>query len=489
MQLFEKSKQPTGLDQSQRRPLFSGYVVYLVNSALFVAGAKAMAFVAVFVFTAVLARKMDPESFGHFILFLTGSTFCSVISSFGFNRSLVKRIAKDPAASSIPRFIRFSLLFTTLVALGVGLLFGMSVDWISSQSSIGIHQNASLILCVIACVVFRAVHLVLGESCRGFHERICSNLFGGISGAAVAHMTFALGLLVCNDFSLQNIVLLYAVCNGVWIPVLGWKLIQLVTNAKHIQINEQGTNSAPDQQGDIVAESNEHVCWPLVCESTPIMLGQILGLCLVFSDLWIAGLICAPGMVACYAAAQRMLAFLTLAPQVTNTSITSLIPKLHSQNRLRELQSILTTTSWISALPGILLGTALLIFAEDVLTFTFGAYYGLSADLLRILVMGQFFCMVTGPSELVLIMTGQQKKSVAINMLTVLLIASAAPFALIGFGLVGLAMVIAFVTASQNLLTCYVAHRCVGIRTDIFTLHSITPLLSFSCFQEKGHSQ
>jgi len=198
----------------------------------------------------------------------------------------------------------------------------------------------------------------------------------------------------------------------------------------------------------------------------PLMLTQACGLALSQADIWIAGALATPATVAIYAAAQRMMALLTIPLQIAGTAIVNLVPELSAKNKAK-LQSIVSLAATVGGLPGVALALIFLAFAEQILAIVFGAHYAEGALILRLLTAGQVVCLLTGPCELVLMMAGQQKTTLRVNVVAAIALLVFGPLAVAGFGMAGLAAAIAIVTATQNLVNWHLAQRLLGISTHV----------------------
>jgi O-antigen/teichoic acid export membrane protein len=196
------------------------------------------------------------------------------------------------------------------------------------------------------------------------------------------------------------------------------------------------------------------------------MLTQACGLALSQADVWIAGAMAAPAAVATYAAAQRMLALLTVPLQIAGTAIVNLVPELAGKDKSK-LQSMVSLASVVGAVPGVVLAVVFLLFAEQTLAIVFGSHYAEGAPILRLLAVGQIICLLTGPCELVLMLAGQQKVTLRVNVCAAIALLIVGPLAVVGFGTTGLAAAIATVTATQNLVNWYLAKRLLGISTHV----------------------
>jgi O-antigen/teichoic acid export membrane protein len=207
----------------------------------------------------------------------------------------------------------------------------------------------------------------------------------------------------------------------------------------------------------------------------PLMVTQACGLAMSQADIWIAGAMAAPAAIATYAAAQRMLALLTIPLQIAGTAIINFVPELAAKDRSK-LQTMVSLAATVGGLPGIALAVIFMVFAEQILTLVFGGHYAGGAIILRILAAGQVICLLTGPCEIVLMMAGRQKTTLRVNVCAALALVVCGPLAVRGYGMTGLAVAIATVTALQNLVNWHLAGRLLGIATHVGALPWNLPL-------------
>lgn len=415
------------------------------SSAAWVLLARVMAFVSVFGITAITARALSPQDFGLFALLFSLLGLTSLIGTFGLNRALVKMFAEGngflPPTQILKNSIRQVACISIVLGIGCGFVLGLLTSW-----SIGIPFGV---------VVFaRALQLMLAESCRGFHEKIWSNLFGGISGGPFPHLIIMLVIAALWFFHLLSLSLLLWVYAAVVLMTLGSLILKtksLATSAKSVSRVEVSSDIAPTN---------------VLALAIPLMFTQVFGLALSQADIWLAGALVAPALLGIYAAAQRMLAFLTVPLQISNTAIVSFIPELNAKKENEKLQRMISLAATVSSIPALIVGGIFIIFAETILTFAFGEFFAQSANILRILTIGQLVCVLTGPSEVVLMMTGHQRITWRVNLLAVVGIAAGGSVALIYGGLLGLATTLCLATTIQNLTTWYLAKRLVGIKTN-----------------------
>lgn len=434
--------------------------------------ARVLAFVSVFGFNAVLARCLAPADFGLFALLFSLATLTSLLASCGMNRALVKVLASSDTNSveSIERSINIGVSTSVLAGVVVG-----AIAFFACGNFLN-YENGSpwMVACLFGGIVlFRNIHFVLAETTRGFHETNWSNLFGGPAGGPVPHLIFLLILIgfwqVCSTLVLTTVLGLYLACLVVSLGPLVLKLFSL--RKRTIQAAAISTDSV---KADAPVFSTKSI-WAL---AIPLMLTQSFGLTLSQADIWMAGAFVLPASIAIYCAAQRMLGFLTIPLQISGTAIVSFIPELVSKKQTKKLQEMLGLATFASGIPGLLIGSILLMFPGAILSIVFGEFYAQAAPILQLLVIGQLICVLTGPCETVLMMAGHQNKTLVVNIVTAIAVFSLGTAAIFTSGIIGLAMAMCVVTMCQNLFNWWLTRKLVGVSTH-FDFSYAAPFSSY----------
>lgn len=439
------------------------------SSAVFVLISRLMAFVAIFGFNALLARALAPEEFGIFILLFSFLLLISLFSNGGLNIAVVKLIAeaqdknKNSAGGAATTQLLKDLIPVVVIAgtfLAV-LAFILVGYWLAGTSVV----NSKLVAFLFALsALLRSLHLMLAESARGFHDRIWSNLFGSIAGGPLPHLLFLVLLGITywhGSLNLATTFGCYAIAFLVTLPVICVKLFQL--NGKCVSVKNEEMERIARNESETDAGGTDRL--GLVAMALPLMMTQVLGVGIAQTDIWLAGAFAVPAALAIYAVAQRMLAFLTIPLQITNTAIISDVPQLFQQRDMFQLQKLVSLAANVSAFPALIVGAILLAFPEAILGLAFGEYYSSGATFLKILVLGQLICVATGPCQVVLMMTGHEKTAMVVNFLTALFAVASGTFGVCYYGMVGLATSVSLTIVLQNVCNWWIVKRQVGIDT------------------------
>ncbi len=374
------------------------------------------------------------------------------------NRALVKVIAGESSLDSKTLRQVVNLGITTSVV--AGLTVGVIAFFIGSNFLPVEGQSQWVIASVFGGIVMvRGLHFVLAETTRGFHEANWANFFGGPAGGPFPHTVFLVALiaawLMTGSVSLTTVLVIYLCCFTVTLPPLFFKLRSLTeTVANEMQLSGADRST---KEGFAVGS-----IWIL---AIPLMLTQTFGLTLSQADIWLAGAMVLPASIAIYCAAQRMLSFLTVPLQISGTAIVSFIPELLAKNKKKQLQEMVGLATFASGIPGLMIGAVLLAFPSTILSFIFGEYFAQAAPILQILVAGQMISVLTGPCEIMLMMAGHQNKTLVVNVVAAIAIFVLGPVGIISGGILGLAIAMSTVTASQNIFNWWMTKKLVGIGT------------------------
>ena len=432
------------------------------SSAARVLFARILAFIAVFGFNAVLARSLEPIDFGLFALLFSLATLTSLLASCGMNRAIVKVLAEDSShdSATVGKIVNLGVM----TSIAAGLVVGVAAFFICSQFLTAHSGSARWAIAGLfgGIVLIRNVHFVFAETTRGFHETNWSNLFGGPAGGPVPHLLFLIALIAfwfaVGTTTLTTVLAIYLSCFCVTLPPLAIKLYSLRMDLGTSTHRDASAKKQASPKPKFSAQS----IWLL---AIPLMLTQTFGVTLSQADVWLAGALVLPVSVAIYCAAQRMLGVLTIPLQVSGTAIISFVPELIAKNKIRQLQEMVGLATFVSGIPGILIGTALLLFPEAILSFVFGDFYAQAAFILQILVAGQLICVLTGPCEIVLAMAGHQNKTLTVNAISAVAIFTLGPLGIHLGGIGGLAIAMCLSLTFQSLANWWLAKKLVGVST------------------------
>jgi O-antigen/teichoic acid export membrane protein len=104
----------------------------------------------------------------------------------------------------------------------------------------------------------------------------------------------------------------------------------------------------------------------------------------------------------------------------------------------------------------------LFVFAHPILAMV-GPEFAQGTTILRIMVVGQAIYTITGPSGLVLALTGHERINLLITTISTVSLLIIAPISAHMFGLVGITSYVAFILVARNCASLYAMQKLEGI--------------------------
>ena len=193
----------------------------------------------------------------------------------------------------------------------------------------------------------------------------------------------------------------------------------------------------------------------------PLWVASLVGLAINYSGQLISGVLLSSKEVAIYTTALKTALLISFILGTINLVIVPKFAALYKQKQYQQLKHTALKSTKIMLLFALPVTLFMLVFAE-YLMWLFGAQYKEGANLLRILIVGQFINVATGSVGGLLAMTGHEKdirNLVFINgPIAIGLAATLIPL----FGLTGAAISTALALSLQNLLAVRMVKKRLG---------------------------
>ena len=204
--------------------------------------------------------------------------------------------------------------------------------------------------------------------------------------------------------------------------------------------------------------------------SFPLLLIDGFNALISYSDILMVGLFVGPAAVAFYTAASRTAALVGSVYGSINALSGPRMAELYAQGRTKELQNLLSGIApWIIAPPTI--AALILAVAGPFLLRLFGPGFEVAWPALVLLSFANLFNSVTGPSGLLLNMTGHQDTSARVLGIAAVGNVVLNVFFIPRFGLNGAAFATTIAIVASNIALVIIAQRKTGIRTFILPFH------------------
>jgi O-antigen/teichoic acid export membrane protein len=165
--------------------------------------------------------------------------------------------------------------------------------------------------------------------------------------------------------------------------------------------------------------------------------------------------------------AKRSLLLAQLPAQMAMYSILATVPRLHTQGRARELETLMRGASTWAALPALGAIVALVLFPGPILRIVFGESFESGAPVILPLALGALAMVLLGNPAYVLLMTGHQRLVLVVNGVSFVALVIGASLGARWYGTVGLATGSAASVVLQNSLLWWLVHRELGLWTHV----------------------
>ncbi len=394
---------------------------------------------------ALLARLLSPEEMGAYFLAFSVVTVAGVVARMGLDRISVRFIAESlgtgqqlRAKGVVTRAFALSVVGTTLVAGAIWLGLGR---WLALHV-FGSTAMAGVSALVAAWTVAVSLQIMFEETFRGFHDIRLAALSGRAASRVLAVVLLAAVWFTVGHIRLRAAVALSVACVGASILFCFWMLTRKLRDLK-------GGEAAPIPVATMLRTS-----WPL-------MMTTLESFVLMQSGLWIIGAFRPEDETALYAAPARLVIMVGMLLNIFNAVLPPVIAELNVQGRKKELEKVLRSTATLAAMPAAVFLVAFLVFARPILDILFGAYYTSGASVLRLLSVAQLFNVMVGSCGYTLLMTGHQKATMGITLVSCSIAVLGGLAVVEPFGLEGVAAVSAVaVIVQQVLMLAFARWRC-----------------------------
>jgi len=352
-----------------------------------------------FAVSVVLARLLGVREFGLYSLAMSVLGLLVVPATLGFPQLLVREIAAYRVKEEwglIRGLLHFAQCTSLLASLGIALLGGLVLSGLSGCLS---REAVHVLALAFVALPFWALLQLHGASLRGFEQVL--------AGEWVTTVMRPLGFLVLVGAAwvLLGGVKDASLALGFHIVAAGIALAFAFYFLRN-QLHRSVLPNAVSQNTAIWTRSALFLAFLALLNLIPQHAGILmLG--------WIRG----TEEVGLYKVAYQTALLIPFGLMAVNTAIAPTLAQLYTLGDKAKLRKVMLTASAVAtafALPLVLLFTG---GGKWFLLVVFGEPFVLGAISLTILVIGQLINVLTGPAELMLIMSGNERLAVLANSL------------------------------------------------------------------------
>ncbi|MBY6225137.1 oligosaccharide flippase family protein [Ferrimonas balearica] len=406
---------------------------------------KAIAALGTFVLNVLIARLIGIEQSGYFNLALSIVTLISILSLQGFNNVLVRFISAYRASGKGDEYNQV-YIFAVLRTMPASIAASFSLIYFSDWISITIFgkENLSDVISILSLSIAPlAICHINGYSFQGV-KKVVHSMLALSAGVPIVLVPLIFIFEPTNAIETSSYYLLAT-------------LFVCITSSSIWYIYFRPKISLPE------INVRQEVSAPLLSMFFIVLMTQI--------TMWMGqiflGVVGTATDVALFSSAQRT-ALLTSFILVSVNSIAA--PKFAEAYRNADYEGIRDTARFSSRLmTAIAVPVLIFIFIfSDWIMSLFGEEFRESANILRVLAVGQFINVISGSVGFILQMTGKEKYFKYSLMVSCFLLLLIGPLASYFHGALGMAYVIAICMSTQNLLSVYFVKKKFGFNTMAF---------------------
>jgi O-antigen/teichoic acid export membrane protein len=429
-----------------------------LKAFVWLVGTKGIAMAAMLGVNMLLARVLDRQDMGIFVLAASLSASLAILGSLGLGPAAVRYLpeARALAPAAVPRVLR-GILLAGLVgcgALGVllGLLPGPQLMRMVFPGGNGLSVVLGLIAVWTGLVGLR---LILFGCYRGLGSIRRAAWLDGVI-AAVATLAGMTALWLAGiELTVQRAVLISVL--GVGLEVgLGLALLALWRRRLPGPLTPEPDQGRVGRLRDLL-----HVGLPLMTSAFVVQATLQV-------SLWILPAVHTLDEVALLGIAYRLMMIVLVVFALSNQAFAPDVSEMLARGQRRELEAVLRRIALLTT--GACLAIALPFFflREPILILLFGPEYVGAATPLLILMLAQVVQVSSGPAGLLLSMGGYHRFSLGIAAAGFVTVALLTLLLSPGFGAVGAAWATGIGIALRSLITVALAHRFFRITTIPF---------------------
>lgn len=415
---------------------------YLIKTAFGSFGLKIAAAGIGFLSNIILARLLGPKDLGIYTLIISAIALMATLATLGLPSFVTREVAKYNALEEwgmIRKLINASHYSIALASLIILILVGVISNWLpfSKQLLISGLLIPLMAFSLLRASILRGLNWVIIADIPELLLRPLFMLFlVGVTQVRIGQAT------AFQAITFQILSVLFAFIIGSWF---------LHNRTYHLP-----SNSSDDFYVHIWGKEAQSFFWI-----------AIVGLLENQIGLYLLGYLAKPEEVGLFQVANQLTSLVIIGLMAVNMPLQPKLAAAWAKGNKKEAQKLVAEATKISTILAVASAMILIPFAELVVNF-YGDQYLEAANVLRILIAGQFINAASGPCGLVLSMTGQQRLALY-GITFALLINTIANVILVPhYAAMGAALAAVLGLLVWNGLLVYCTWRTVNIKTSIF---------------------
>ncbi|MBU1611636.1 MAG: oligosaccharide flippase family protein [Proteobacteria bacterium] len=393
----------------------------------------------------IVARLLDPEDVATYFLITSMVSMLAFGGSFGLHIAVVRFVAEalglsqeGRARQAIGKVMLLSVASSMVMFL---LIWGGGMRLINDL----FYQSETLAkstVLVAGWVFVWAVQMNYAEIFRGFNDIRLAVTFRRLGPNALYLVALVAFYFVWPSIGLMAVL---------WAGLAAWALCLLICWAITARL------VAPlNHEGNIGYREILQASWPLGVTTT-------LSFAMTQMDIWILGALAVMNDLALYGSAAKLTRFVIFPLFILNATLPPLFSSLYAKGEHAELEELLRRSStWAALFGAITLGVSL-VFGRQALGLIYGDFYADGSAYLQLLLVGLFFRLLGGASQMALMMTGNERVTMVLSFMSTAILVVGGIIGGKFYGGMGVAWAVVAGQVFQNICYMYYVQKRLGV--------------------------
>lgn len=344
----------------------------------------------------VLSRTMSPDEYGHFAFGLALATVLAIAAGIGQPMAVLRLWpqhivagTRDAAMAAIRSASALTMLASLAVAVALVVLVFGTLQVVSFEDTANHFYGAAFLVLPMALAEYNSAALRAQGSL--WTALVPRDILWRLALPAAVLGLFALGIVLSGPDAL----------------VLAAALLAGMLVLQFWQASRTGYVLGPSTAG-VAAYWQQ---WGGI--SRWLMLGALIETATLNADVILVGLMLDLESSGVYFNAFRTAGLMTLFTFAIELVIAPMVARHYHAGEMRQAQAITALCAWAGFVFSLAIFAAFVLWGDWILSF-FGPAYAEGTLVLVLLALGLLFDAATGPSKIVMMMTGHERAYVAI---------------------------------------------------------------------------
>ncbi|PKG98762.1 flippase [Paraglaciecola sp. MB-3u-78] len=392
----------------------------------------------------IYARFLGPEQYGLYAYVMSIAALLILPVIAGLPNLIIREVANlqlDEKWQHLQGLISWSRWYVLIISFITAVISILAIYYDFFKPSV-----ASLLVIALMIIPFRGLLVQQGAILNGFRKPILAQIPNQILAPVITLSLLSFLIFNNNELTGEVLIKISAVASLLAFFLSAWYLNKIIKQESKI-------------------EKPKYLIKQWHVSLTPFTLMVIIGTSSTVLASVFLGWLANTESVAFFKVAMQGVLLIALGLRSINSVIMPQVARLYRQGDLKQTQEILTKSVRISCLVSLPIILALIFFGQFAIEVLFGKEYLSAYPLLVILCVGQAVNVLMGSVGLVLNMTGNEKRTLKLLSMTLILnlilLATLVPM----YGAIGAAITVSVSLVFSNLLMGIYVFRLLGLKT------------------------